>query len=224
MTDPIQELLVDYALGTASEADRARVDAELARSPELRAALQETEALFAAPGLALEPVAPPPQLRERLMAEISQGAERFSPFSSALQRMFDLGREAMDAVMTRAEKISEWELAPFDGGQLFHFNGGPALAGADCGLVRFPAGFEHPYHTHLGEEVMLILQGQHIDDEGAVRGPGSVIVMPSGSGHAYRCGPDAEFVAAVSVREGIDVYPSWPNVEPVIPLRADDHD
>ena len=206
MTTSLQDMLWEYALGTLSDADTETVEQALAGSADLRRELAETTDALGSLALDAQPILPSASVRERLMTSIGAGAERHAPFLSALQRVFDLSRDAMTAVMQRAEKLTEWEAGPYPGSQLFHFDGGLAVAGADCGLVRFPAGFEHPRHDHLGDEEVVILEGHQTHDDGVTYGPGDVIAKQPGDQHAFRVHDDSDCLIAIRLDVGIEVY------------------
>src|SRR5438105_1128682 len=84
---------------------------------------------------------PPPSLRRRLLSAATAGPMRFAPFFDGLGRLFDLEQSAVVRVLERADSESEWEPGPHPAIRLLHLTGGPALAGADAGLVRMPPSF-----------------------------------------------------------------------------------
>ena len=45
------------------------------------------------------------------------------------------------------------------GMDLFHIQGGPAVADAVNGFVRLAAGLHFPPHTHVGNEKVFVLEG-----------------------------------------------------------------
>jgi len=197
--------LFEYALDTLDAKERAALEVELSRSSALRAELEETRATLGLLPLALRAAAPPPALRDRLLASLD--ADPYAPFAAKLAALFDLGRGAMQAVLDRAKRAAEWEPAPFAGGRLFHFDGGPAMAAADCGLMELPPGFEHPYHEHVGFERSIVLAGSITDDDGAVYGPGDAIEKAPGSGHAYRVNPGERYVVALAISDVLHFFP-----------------
>ncbi|MEL7451469.1 MAG: cupin domain-containing protein, partial [Pseudomonadota bacterium] len=91
--------------------------------------------------------------------------------------------------------------------ELLHFAGGPAVATADCGLVRIEAGTQFPYHTHIGTETALILAGCLEDHDGQVYYPGDVSFMEPGSGHTFKAIGDDDLLLAVVINEGLSFAP-----------------
>ena len=76
------------------------------------------------------------------------------------------------------------------------FDGGPALGDAHGGLVRLQPGEAFPHHSHVGEERILILQGEVEDDEGRRYRAGDVLVSADGSSHEMRAVGDREAIYA----------------------------
>ena len=79
------------------------------------------------------------------------------------------------------------------------FEGGPAIGEAHGGLIRVLPGRAFPFHTHIGEERLMVLQGEILDDAGRRWLPGDVIVSPDGTGHELRALGDKEAICAAVV-------------------------
>ena len=88
--------------------------------------------------------------------------------------------------------------------RLIHFDHGPACVGADTGVVEMPPGFRFPKHKHLGVEVNYILQGQLIDDDGTVYGPGDAVEKTVSDVHAYEVGGDEPLIF-IAINNGFEV-------------------
>lgn len=167
----------------------------------------ELAALFAKLG-ALSPAADADALsrgRARLLATISESGERFSPLFGKLTQFFDLSADALRAEFERASRESEWEQGPLPWVSLFHFAGGPAVAGLDTGFVRIKKGMPFPPHRHQGSEHVLILDGGYHDDAQRWWGPGDLHVMTEGSQHALQMSADQDVLLAVILAAGIQV-------------------
>lgn len=143
--------------------------------------------------------------RARLLAAVAQSEERFAPLFDKLGRFFDLGAEALRAIFKRAANESDWEAGPMPGILLFHFQGGPAVAGLDTGLVRFKKGMAFPLHRHAGDERVLILQGGYFDHEGRWYGPGDVHHMNDGTRHALQMSAEHDVLLAVAIAGQIEI-------------------
>jgi quercetin dioxygenase-like cupin family protein len=162
---------------------------------------EEAEEL-AALAARLTPLAPSPQARGRLLASLA-GPDRFRPFFADLARRFDLTVEAIRAVLARIDDPKEWLPGPVPLVHVVHFTAGPALAGADTGLVRIPAGAVFPRHRHLGPELAVVLEGSMYDSGRRYR-PGEAAEWPADSVHDYQAGPERDLVLIVS-HYGIDL-------------------
>ncbi|HYP97908.1 MAG TPA: cupin domain-containing protein [Polyangiaceae bacterium] len=143
--------------------------------------------------------------RARLLATISQSEERYAPLFDKLTRFFDLNADALRAIFVRAANEADWEPGPVPGVTLFHFQGGPAVAGLDTGFVRFRKGLPFPTHRHLGQERLLVLDGGYFDHEQRWYGPGDLHEMSEGTEHALQMHADGDVLVAVVMAGQIEV-------------------
>jgi hypothetical protein len=153
---------------------------------------------------AVAPLAPAASARTRLLDALA-GPDRFQPFFADLARRFDLEVEAIRTLLARIDRPEEWLPGPLPGVALIHFNAGPALAAADAGFVRLPAGATFPRHRHRGPEMAVVLEGA-VYDTGRAYHPGEVVEWPAGSEHDYRAGADRDLVVIVA-HHGIELLP-----------------
>ncbi len=203
------EVLFEYALGALGPDESAAVEAALAGSPALRAALAEIEATVSGLGEALEPLPPSASARDKLL-EAATTTERWAPFTARLGKLVDLADEKMRAVFARARDLLQWEPGPIPGVQLFHFDGGAAAAALDAGLVRVTAGSYSPIHRHTGDEWVFVLEGTFVDlVTGATHGPGELIHHGPGSEHAFKVGDATDLVYALVLSAGVELV-GWP--------------
>ncbi|MCK6547409.1 cupin domain-containing protein [Myxococcota bacterium] len=206
MHDRALELLPDYVLGNLSGDELRDVEAALASSAELRAEAAAMAEDFAVLADGLTPVAPSPNVRERLFASVA-GEHRYFAFGAALSKYFDLARARVEELIRAIDDAAtEWTDGPLPGIRLMHFPGGPATAGADTGFVWFPANLPFPWHRHLGREVNFVMQGSVIDYGGRVYGPGEAIIKEPGTEHEFTIGPEPTLLAVV-IHEGFEICP-----------------
>ena len=143
--------------------------------------------------------------RARLLATVTQSEERFAPLFDKLTKFFDLSAEALRSIFARAANSAEWEQGPLPWVSLFHFQGGPAVAGLDTGFVRLKKGMPFPPHRHLGKERVLILEGGYHDHEQRWYGPGDVHDMSEGTEHSLQMNTDRDVLLAVVMTGQIEV-------------------
>jgi len=106
------------------------------------------------------PMRPSEGLRARVLASI-EPASRFEGFVARMVRLFDLSELRAREVLAVAATVPGpgWVGTPLPGLHLHHFDGGPRVASADCGLVHLASGTAFPTHRHLGREWNLVLAG-----------------------------------------------------------------
>jgi hypothetical protein len=181
MSADIRELLPLYALGILDDAEATQVEVAIARDPSLAielAAFQDTASGLVDLG---SPVVPDPEVKARLMTSI--GESRFEKFSARLAKLYDVTVDRARELLGLMERKASWEHA-MPGLGLVHFDGGPAYAAADCGFIRLAPGTSFPHHTHMGEEVSLILAGEIQDKQtGVIYRAGDEVVKPLDSEH-----------------------------------------
>jgi anti-sigma factor RsiW len=203
MTSDVRELLPLYALGIldadeASVVERA-VAADAALAAELAAYQQTTDAI----GTAIQPMAPAPEVKQRLLASVGGG--RFEAFSGRMAKLFDVTLDRARELLGLIERPASW-IAQIPGISLIHFDGGASTAAADCGFIRIAAGAVFPPHSHLGEEVVTVLSGRlHDPTNDRTIGPGEDYVQAEGTSHYLVCIGDEDCIYASRATNGIAV-------------------
>lgn len=189
--------LMEYALGSLDASCRDEMERALRDDAGLRAQLKEVTELLDDIGAAVPPVAPNPRVREKLLKSV-RAATRFEGYLDRLANLFDLEVARLREILTSADNDADvWHDAGVTGVKLMHFNGGPRVSSADCGLVQLEPGASFPRHTHCGDELALVLQGEVRDDSGCVFRSGDFAHMPSGSQHAFTAGEHEPLLLAV---------------------------
>lgn len=203
MTGNVRELLPLYALGIL-ESDEAKVveraiAADAALAAELAAYQQTADAI----GSAIQPVAPSSDVKLRLLASIGGG--RFEAFSARMAKLFDVTVDRARELLSLIERPASW-VPQIPGISFVHFDGGPAVAAADCGFIRLALGAMFPPHTHLGEEAVTILSGQiHDVTNDRMVVAGDDYVQPEGTNHYLVCVGDEDCIFASRAMNGISV-------------------
>jgi hypothetical protein len=155
--------------------------------------------LLAAVGWSIEPVAPSPGLRARLLESIAKPTilERLGTF-------FDLAREQAEALYASLADAATWEDGPIPGLQVAHVAAGPARAGAYTGLVKMTPGLRFPAHRHVGPESMLVVAGGLRINDGRAFHAGDTLDSETDSKHDFVVIGDENCIAAVIQVGGID--------------------
>jgi hypothetical protein len=206
------ELIPDFLLGTLPRDKQRELEALLAESPSFRREVDAYAEALAASTAALGTVAPPAELRGRLMETLGT-PERFAPFFADLVELFELPLETIKRLLGRIDGLVKqpWETSlmgvALQGAELFHFGVGPRLAatGAAGGIVRIHPNVAFPMHSHNGNEVTYVLEGGYCAD-GRTYGPGSRIEVTGDVIHDYRSAPGRDLVIAV-LHRGVVMVP-----------------
>jgi hypothetical protein len=203
MTGDVRELLPLYALGVLEADEVSVVERAVAGDAALAAELATYQQTADAIGTAIEPVAPPPEIKQRLLASVGGG--RFEAFSARMARMFDVTVDHARELLGLIERPASWVPQVVPGISFVHFEGGPATAAADCGFVRLTPGTMFPPHTHIGQEATTILSGRvHDPVHNRTIGPGEDYLMSAGTDHCLVCVGDEDCIYA-SRAEGIEI-------------------
>jgi putative transcriptional regulator len=202
MTGDVRELLPLYALGILETDEATVVERAISGDTALAAELASYQQAAAELGSTI-PVAPPPDVLQRILA--SAGGGRFEQFSARLARLFDVTVDRAREFLGLIERPASWR-PQIPGISLIDFDGGPSMAGADCGFFRLSPGAMFPPHTHLGDEVTIILAGQVRDMvNNRVIGVGEEYVQLEGTSHYLLCVGDEDCIYAGRALNGIAI-------------------
>ena len=192
-----------FALGVLTPDEAREVSDHIADCTSCADAVIGATEVVTSLGFGLAPIAPNTSVRARLLAA-ADGRGRLAQWTERVAKFFDLGLDKARGLLDAVDEPKAWEEGPLGIG-LMHFSGGPRLATADCGLIRFPAGIDWPVHKHLGDEKMFIFEGGLVEDDGTVWREGSLIEKPAGSQHSFKILPERDCVCAVTLVEGIEL-------------------
>ncbi len=205
MTD-LELRIAEYALGTLPEIERADVERELADSEVARELLTELVAALESVEPDLEPLEPSPELREAVLAQVDP-ERKYDAFAPRLARLLDLPGERIDDLLgiLRDPEGESWIDTGFAQTRIFHFEAGPRLAEAHCGLVSVAGGETYPAHRHLGDEWAFVLSGSAEDSNGELWRPGDLVCHPEGSDHRFTVHGDEPLVFLLVLFGGIEL-------------------
>jgi hypothetical protein len=155
--------------------------------------------------VALEPapVSPSDSLRDRLMRSALPGA-RFERFACRIAALMEIGQERASQWLGAIDDAASW--APMGPGvELFHIEGGPSVANAITGFVRVAPGAMFPPHRHVGDEVVLVIQGGYRDSDGSVYGLGAEVPGAPDHEHHLTALPGTALIYLAIVFGGVEV-------------------
>ncbi len=201
MTDR-ELLLMDYVLGQVSQKDRASIEHDLTRDVALQKQVKELQDLL----VQSSPKATVfPELHKRILASVHPQS-RFSGFAERLASMTHISIERAHEVIDYANRFPEapWEASRVPGMHALHFSPGETLSAKECGVVHMEPGTVFPHHSHHGQEVAMILQGEFCDDDGTTYLPGDVFYKNSSHVHSYQATGDVPLIFVV-YHNGIEV-------------------
>jgi len=167
----------------------------LAACPRCRAALATTLDALHLLADDLPRVDPPASLRVRLLAAVAGPVARHSARVAELLRLPHADIAAALADVDRG--TAPWKPV-LPGIDVYSLGAGPR----ERGLIRATAG-AFPYHRHLGDEHVLVLQGACCDSSGRHLGPGDEIHHTTGTAHHLEIHPGPALVFAY-VSDGSD--------------------
>lgn len=156
-SDDFQDELIDCVMGTASSAERARVETDPVLSEELARLEKSLEAV--AVGLSA-----PGHLWRRLAGALA-GAKRFEHLVPRLAELFDLDEPSARQLTEHLDDTSAWQEGPGDGVWLIPVNPGPKWSGFITTLLKLDPGAHFPLHRHGAKEQVLLLEGGYRDDQ-----------------------------------------------------------
>jgi hypothetical protein len=152
--------------------------------------------LFGTLAASLEPFAAPPALRARLLASVA-GPAKYLPFCAELAAHFDLPASRMRELLSQIDEPGRWTtgIEPIQG--FLDFSPGVRHEGLHGGFVRMRRGTLFPLHRHHERELMYVLDGAVMDDQGRRLGPGGASDLPAGSSHSLVVPGEADALIAL---------------------------
>jgi hypothetical protein len=197
----IRDLLPAHAVGALDDDELREVERAVAADPALAAELEELLDAGAELGAVVEPLAPPPALRARLL-DAARG-EPFARFTRRFAELFDVAIDRARELLRLIDRPAAWEPGPGPRSWLIHFQAGPSLAAADTGFVKLAPGERFAWHRHDGDEHCLILQGTADDSLSGRLTAGDEGQLAGGTEHDFVAVGDEDLIFAVWVR-GVD--------------------
>jgi quercetin dioxygenase-like cupin family protein len=161
--------------------------------------------LFGALVDALPVEAPAAALKDRLMKSVASESRFGDRFAAQMASIIDVAKEKAQALLDAIDDATRWQDNPLMPFALFHIDGGPRVANAVVGFVKMKPGDVFPEHKHVGDEIVLIIQGGYVDSAGVTHRAGEEHRMPAGSMHSFTAAPGPDLVYLGVVQEGFDI-------------------
>ena len=201
---PLDRLLVPHLPSELRRVDEA-LEAEGVSGEELRG----TRDAMAAIGLLSSPLEPSSSLRERIVASASRDG-KYGQFTDRIARLFDIDTAAAERLLQRIEAPEAWSEQLLDGVHVLSVDTGPNRRACTATIVKIAPGASFPFHRHLGEETMVMLDGGFRDPTSPTGQPhegwyGDELLQADGTGHALMAIGSAPCIAAVLI-EGHSEY------------------
>ncbi|HWM86600.1 MAG TPA: cupin domain-containing protein [Kofleriaceae bacterium] len=212
MNEHIDAWISDLVIGTLDGATRAAVEAHLEECDRCAGeVVAATEALTSV-AMSLPPERPHPSVFTNVLASIAEqeprpeggtASDRFADLVDRLVELFDLTRERVSTLLELVDEPAAWRRGAADGITLIDFQGGARIAAADAGFVRVAPGVTFPHHRHVGGEVVLVLEGGLVDEDGTVVRRGEAQEFAAGTSHFFVALAEGCVFAAV-IWDGLD--------------------
>ena len=148
----------------------------------------------------LEPLPPPADARDRLLAAIARAAP-YRAFLPAFAAAFDLTERGVHELLSRMHDPRAWASGVGGAIAFLDFEGGPRLGEAHCGVVRMRHGASVPRHRHKSREITFVLRGGLADGDGNTYRAGRIIDAPTGSVHSLRVIGEPDALMAILLAE-----------------------
>ena len=169
----------------------------------LGASEHELEALVLAMTTEAE-LAPSDTLRAHLMASLEQ-THRFDDLEAQVASLLDVDGAQAGRFLLSIDRPDAWSSGPAPGVDIFHVEGGPLVQDAVTGFVRLACNAGFPEHEHLGDEVVLVLQGALVDSLGRRVSAGEAAPMVAGSSHAFRSVGSVPLIYLAVIQRGVRI-------------------
>lgn len=213
MSEHVDGWIPELVLGTLDPSTRESVEGHLEGCARCAAELVSVGEAFSALAVSLPPVRPHPVARTNLIASLvdepreQRPAHRFGDLIDKLAGFFDVTVERARALVDLIDVPAAWTRGPADGVTLIHLEPGARFAAVDAGFVRVAPGATFPHHRHVGGELVLVLQGAFVEQDGTVVRSGEGQDLAVGTRHSFTALPDQECILAVLIWDGLDFAP-----------------
>jgi putative transcriptional regulator len=205
MSTHITDILPDWLAGALEGDELDRFEAHLDDCARCRDEVHLAERELGGVLVMLAPQTPSSGLKARIIDDLEPSA-RLTRFANPIADLIDTSVQRARELLAGIDDPAQWEFGPVPGIELFHIDGGPAVANAIVGFIRVASGSIFPEHKHLGEEKVFIVQGSFQDSHGAVYKPGDLVVEAPDSHHHFEACSGPKLIYLVVADQGIEMF------------------
>jgi predicted ChrR family anti-sigma factor len=198
MTGHVEESLPDYLVDAVGPDQRASIAAHLAVCPDCARALGELQEVYALLTLTLDPLAPEPDVRARMLDDTRTG--RLHRFAAAVATLFGIEEARARLLLDAVDAPGAWEPSDMPGVRQHLLPDAPERC--LMGFILVPSGGSVPLHEHHGREQTLVLQGRMRDDDGRLYRPGELMPKSEGTRHTFVAEGATDLLCGVVVENG----------------------
>jgi anti-sigma factor ChrR (cupin superfamily) len=202
MTDHLSPGFGPLELELLEETEQRSVRAHLDECRQCAVEYRLSAEALANLAMSLSRIAPSPAVRERVLKSLST-TNRFEMFAAQVADLIDVSIDQARELVRRIDDATSWMATHVAGIFSYDLPVGPAAADAVVGFVKLHPGIVFPDHEHMGDEVMLVVQGSCIDSDGTVMRRGDLIRMSPGTHHDFKAQPGPDFIYLGVAHKGI---------------------
>lgn len=211
MTEHVDGWLPDLVLGTLDDPTRAMVELHLEQCDRCSAEVVALTDALSDVALSIPPQQPSRTGLTRVLTSIieeeqrdaPERAPRFGALTERLARFFEVTVERVNALVQLVDEPAAWSRGPAEGIKLVDIDVGGRFAAADVGFVLMAPEATFPHHRHVGGELVLVLEGAFIEDDGTVVRAGELQDLAANTRHSFKALGEG-CILAVIIREGLD--------------------
>jgi putative transcriptional regulator len=212
MNEHVDGWIPELVLGTLDGPTRATVEVHLEGCDRCAAEVIAMGEALSVIALSLPPERPHPAVLTNVLTSVIEEQQRRGErtlrdrFGALVERLAAFFEVTSDRARTLVELVDEpaaWSRGPAEGINLIHLQAGARFALADVGFVRMAPGATFPHHRHVGGELVLVLEGGFVEDDGTVVLSGATQDLAAGTSHSFVALPEG-CVLAVIIRDGLD--------------------
>jgi putative transcriptional regulator len=196
--------LLRLRLGLLDEPEASALRAHVGSCPVCTAEHQRLDEAYHAVGASAAALvaADLAGLRTRMLASAEREL-RLDHLVPLVAHHLQLDDEQARQVLARVDQPSTWGRGPGPGVALQRLTVGARCQSTLTNLIRLEGGAHFPEHGHLGDEVVVVLQGQMREASGVVHRSGAEVLSGTSTEHGFDALEGPDLVCLVVVEGGV---------------------